>query len=103
MREGGASPVANRVRALARQGRQARESARTRVAGGIAEQFLDPQQLVVLRYPLTACGRAGLDLPAVGRDVQVGDRGVIGLAGAVADYTAEPGAVREAHRVQCLG
>ena len=35
-----------------------------------------------------AGGRAGLDLPAVGGDREVGDRGVLGLARAVAHHAA---------------
>ena len=52
---------------------------------------------------LTARGRAGLDLAAVGSDRQIRDRGVVGLAGTVADHAAEPGAMGQAHRVQGLG
>ena len=44
---------------------------------------LDAQQLVVLRDAVAARGRAGLDLAAVRRDREVGDRRVLGLAAAV--------------------
>ena len=50
-----------------------------------AELLLDPQQLVVLRDALGARRRAGLDLADGGRDREVGDRRVLGLAGAVRD------------------
>src|SRR5271166_2177879 len=89
--------------ALAGQYREARVGARPRVTRGVAEQFLDPQQLVVFRHPLAARGRARLDLAAVGRDGQIRDRRVVGLTGPVADHAAEPGAVGQAHRVQGLG
>src|SRR6185437_3309244 len=75
----------------------------TGVGRRVTEQLLDPEQLVVLCDPLAACGGAGLDLAAVGGDGQVRDRSVVGLAGAVADHAAEPGPVRQAHRVQGLG
>src|ERR1700722_7056366 len=90
MGDAGTSTVAGPGLALAGRRREARVGADPRGARGIAEQFFDPQQLVVLRHSLAAGGRAGLDLPAVGRDGQVGDRGVIGFAGAVADHAAEP-------------
>src|SRR5699024_4583929 len=64
--------------------REPGEGQLTRVAGGVTEGFLDAQQLVVLRDPLAARRSTGLDLPAAGGHGQVGDRGVLGLAGAVA-------------------
>jgi hypothetical protein len=45
--------------------------------------FLDADQLVVLGQPVGARQRAGLDLPAIGGHGEVGDGGVLGLAGAV--------------------
>src|SRR5450759_1145660 len=44
-----------------------------------AQLLLDAQKLVVLRDPVRARGGAGLDLPAPGRDRQVGDAHVLGL------------------------
>ena len=79
-----------------------RERQVTRVARGVAEPLLDPQQLVVLRDPLGAGRRTGLDLPAAGRDREVGDRGVLGLPGAVAHHAAVARGVRQRHRVQGL-
>src|SRR6185436_5786399 len=73
------------------------------VAGGVAELLLDAQQLVVLRDALAASGRTGLDLPAAHCHGQVGDRGVLGLAGAVAHHGAVAAAVRQVYRVQRLG
>jgi hypothetical protein len=41
--------------------------------------------LVVFRQPVRAAQRAGLDLAAVRRHRNVGDRRVLGLAGAMAE------------------
>src|SRR3954451_22812827 len=73
------------------------------VPGGVVELLLDAQQLVVLRDPLGAGGGTGLDLAAVRGDGEVGDGGVLGLAGAVAHHAAEAGAVREVDGVEGLG
>ena len=67
------------------------KAAGTGVARGVVQLLLDAQQLVVLRHPLAAGRRAGLDLAAVGGDGEVGDRGVLGLAGAVAHHAAVAG------------
>src|SRR6266487_125761 len=48
-----------------------------------AQLFLDPQELVVLRDAVGSRGRACLDLSRVRRHRKVGDRRVLGLAGAV--------------------
>ena len=54
--------------------------------------------------PSVAAGQAaGLDLPAIGGHGQVGNRIVLGLAGAVANHRGHPGAMRDLHRVQRLG
>src|SRR4051794_33602634 len=57
------------------------------VAAGIfghrAQLLLDADQLVVLGETVGAGERAGLDLPAIGGDGEVGDGRVLGLAGAV--------------------
>src|SRR5207302_11062875 len=52
---------------------------------GLAEFLLDAEELVVLRDAVSAAGRAGLDLAGAGGDCEVGYKGVLGLAGAVAD------------------
>src|SRR5712691_8081065 len=44
-----------------------------------SQLLLDPQQLVVLRDAVGARERAGLDLPAIGRDREVGDGRILGL------------------------
>src|SRR3954468_15824854 len=49
-------------------GTEPREGDSAGVARGVVELLLDPEQLVVLHGPVGACRRAGLDLPAVGRD-----------------------------------
>ncbi len=51
--------------------------------GGLAEFFLDAEELVVLGDAVGAAGRAGLDLAGAGGDREVGDEGVFRLAGAV--------------------
>src|SRR5690606_1880077 len=94
---------ARRVVTSRPSGGQARERGGAGVAGAVAEQLLDPQQLVVLRDPVAAGGGPGLDLPGVGGHGQVGDGGVLGLAGAVADHAGPAGAVRALHRVEGLG
>src|SRR5882724_7263418 len=50
-----------------------------------AKLFLDAEELVVLRHAVGAAERTGLDLAGIGRDRDVGDRDVFGLARAVAD------------------
>src|SRR5215211_3514802 len=61
------------------------EGFQPRVGRALAELLLDPQELVVLRHPVRARRRAGLDLARRGADGEVGDRRVLGLAGAVRD------------------
>src|ERR1700710_3069836 len=81
----------------------AREGAGTGVARGVVEFVLDTQQLVVLGGAVGAGRSTGLDLPAVHGHGEVGDRGVLGLAGAVAHHAAVTVAVGEGDRVQRLG
>src|ERR1700683_1461281 len=72
------------------------ERGAAQVGGDRPQLLLDAEELVELRDPFGAGRRAGLDHPAVRRDGQVGDRGVLGLAaavrhdGAVAVAGAEP-------------
>ena len=67
-------------------------------AAGVARRgpqlLLDADELVVLGQAVGAAERAGLDLPAVGGDREVGDGGVLRLAGAVAHHRLVAGAVR---------
>src|SRR5690606_17691581 len=51
-----------------------REGAATRVTGGVVQGLLDAQQLVVLGDPVGTGRGARLDLAAVRRHRQVGDR-----------------------------
>src|ERR1700704_5954919 len=80
-----------------------REGLPARVARRVAEVFLDPQQLVVLGVAVGARQRAGLDLQRVGTDRDVGDGGVLGLAGAVRDHGAVAGTLGELDRRERLG
>ena len=53
----------------------------------VVTKFLrDPQELVIFRDPIGPAKRAGLDLPGVGRDRDVGNGRVLGLAGAMTDH-----------------
>src|SRR5688572_32554371 len=69
---------------IARSGLVPGERGPAGVARSVVELFLDAEQLVVLGHPFRPGGRTGLDLTAVGRDGEVGDRRVLGLAGPVA-------------------
>src|SRR5512133_4288315 len=48
-----------------------------------AQFLLDPQQLIVFGRAIGASERAGLDLPAIGPDGEIGDSRILGLARAV--------------------
>src|SRR5665648_422378 len=72
------------------------------VAGSGAKLLLDPDELVVLRHAVRAGERAGLDLPAIGGDREVGDGRVLGLAGAVRHHRRVVGIVRHGHGVERL-
>ena len=56
---------------------------------------LDQQQSVVFRHAVRAAQRAGLDLPAIGGDGEVGDGRVLGLAGAVRHHGGVAGLARD--------
>ena len=58
------------------------------VTGGVAQLFLDADQLVVLREPVRTREAAGFDLAAVGRDREIRDRRVLGLARTCLLYTS---------------
>ena len=53
--------------------------------------LLDPEQLVVLGEPLAPAGRPALDVPRANSDDQVGDEGVLRLAGPVGHKDAPTG------------
>src|SRR5206468_5019838 len=96
---GAASPPAG---AASPPAPQAGQRATSPEGGRLAQVVLDAQQLVVLGDAVGPRRRAGLDLAAVGGDGQVGDRRVLGLAGAVAHHAAVAVLLREAHRVEGL-
>ena len=79
-----------------------RECLAARVAGHIAELILDPQQLVVLGRALATGRSAGLDLSGVGRDRDVGDGRVLGLAGTVRDHRCEVGTLGDPDALEGL-
>src|SRR4051794_20372460 len=80
-----------------------RESTPAGIRRAVAELFLDPEELVVLRDAIGARERARLDLARVRRDGDVGDRRVLGLAGAMGDDDAVAVAPRELDRLERLG
>src|SRR5438132_136786 len=59
---------------------RARERGPSRIARREAEFLFDAKQLVVLRDPIAAAGRTGLDHPAVAGDGEVRDERVLRLA-----------------------
>ena len=64
---------------------------------------LDLQEPVVFGDPLAAAGRAGLDLAAAHGHGEVGQEGVLGLAGAVRDHVAPAGLLAHLNRFDRLG
>src|SRR5579862_2826345 len=81
----------------------ARESAPARIRRASAQLLLDPEQLVVLGDAIGARRRAGLDLTGAERDGEVGDRRILGLAGAVRHHRRVAVRLREPHRGDRLG
>src|SRR5699024_294748 len=77
---GWAAPRPPRCVPVSGSGLEAREGSAAGVACGVAELFLDAQQLVVLRDPFGPCRCAGLDLTGVRGHGEIGDRGVLGLS-----------------------
>src|SRR5262249_25647551 len=55
------------------------------IAGRALQVFFDAQELIVLRDPVRAARRTGLDLPGVRGHGQVGDGRVLGFPAAVTD------------------
>src|SRR5690606_20956945 len=72
------------------------------IAGVGAQGLLDAQQLVVLGHAVAAAQRAGLDLGGGGGHCDVGDGGVLGLAGTVRDHRGIAGRVRHGDGLQRL-
>ena len=81
---------------------RAGEGRPARVLGALAELLLDPQELVVLRDPVAPRRGTRLDLPYAGRDGQVGDGRILGLAGAVGHDRRVPVRTREVDRLERL-
>ena len=84
--------------------RAASSPVRPGVCGRVgAELLFDAEQLVVLRHPIAAAGRAGLDLAGRGRHREIGDGRVLGLARAVRDDAGVAGLRRHRDRVERFG
>src|SRR5580693_5530761 len=70
----------------------------------LGTQFLlNPQQLVVFGGAVRARQRAGLDLPAIGGNREIGDGGILGLAGAVRHHDGIAGLVGHLDRAERFG
>src|SRR3954453_17071237 len=67
-----------------------------------AELLLDAQQLVVLGGAVGARERAGLDLPAIGGDGEIGDGGIFRLAGTGGHHGGVAGLVGHLDRSERL-
>ena len=68
---------------------------------GVVTQFLsDSEELIVLRDPICAAKRSGLNLSRVRRDGDVGDGGVFRFAGTMADHGGVPVFGREPNGVK---
>ena len=68
-----------------------------------AKIFFDAEKLIVLRDPLGAVGGASLDLASVKGNHEVGDRGILGLAAAVADDGGIAGVLGHLDRIDGFG
>jgi len=66
----------------------------------VAQFFLDADQLIVFRKPVRACERAGLDLTAVRRNRQIGDRRIFGFTRPVRHDRCITGTVCNAYCVE---
>ena len=81
---------------------ETRERGTAGVDRGVAELLLDAQQAVVLGHALGTGRGAGLDLAAVQGDGQVGNGGVLGLAGAVGHHRLVAVVVRQGDGLEGL-
>src|SRR6185436_512251 len=72
-------------------------------ARGGTELLFDAQQLVVLADPVGAACRSGFDLARRGADREIGNRRILGLAGAVRDDRRVAGVGCHPYRVEGLG
>src|SRR5687767_677785 len=75
----------------------------SRVSAARAELLFDAEELVVLRHPIAAACRSGLDLAGRGRDREVGDGRILGLARAVRNDAGVAGFRRHRDRIEGLG
>src|SRR5580704_15642744 len=83
--------------------RSPREGSLAGVLRALAELEGDAKELIVLRHAVGPREAPCLDLPGVGRDGQVGDERVLGLAGPVADDRPVAGRRGHADGVEGLG
>src|SRR6266540_6857700 len=84
-------------------GRQAAEGLAPRVSRGLPELLLDPKELVVFGGALPPRWSAGLDLPGIRGHGEIGDGGVLGLAGAMTDHHTVRVLLGQPHHVERLG
>ena len=68
----------------------------------LVQLLLDAEQLIVLRNAVGAAGSTSLDLAGVQRDGDVGNGGILGLAGTMGDNSGVTGAVRHLDGVERL-
>ena len=73
------------------------------IVGIVAQCFFNTQELVVFGDAFGARDTAGFEDPAVGGDAQVGDEGVLGLAGTVTDHGDEAVSLSDADGLKGLG
>ena len=79
------------------------ESVDAGVNSAVAQLLLDAEQLVVLCNTLGTAGSTGLDLAGVQSNSQVGDGGVLGLAGTVRGDSSVASLVSHLDGLQGLG
>ncbi len=79
------------------------ERRQSRVHCRLSQLLFNPQQLVVLGHSVTPARCAGLDLPGIESDHQVGYGDVLGLAAAVGDDRCPPGSLSHGHGSNGLG
>src|SRR5262245_33621618 len=73
------------------------------IVGGVAELFLDAQELVVLRDAVRSGRRPGLDLADAGRDGKIRDGGVLRFARSVRHDAAVSPRASKLDRLERLG
>lgn len=73
------------------------------ITGGFAQILFNAEQLVVLRHALTAAGGTGFDLAGIHRNRQIGNGGILRLAGTVRHNGGITRAVGHLNGVQGFG